>query len=69
MPTLLFSAVDDPFLPAAVLDQVQAVARVNPRLTTDFTPRGGHVGWVSGAPWQPEYYMEGRIAHWLDQLD
>lgn len=68
VPTLLFSAVDDPFLPAQVLDHVRAVARENPHLHPDFTPRGGHVGWVNGAPWKPEYYMEGRIAHWLDQL-
>lgn len=69
VPTLLFSAVDDPFLPPPVLDQVREVARENLHLVPEFTPRGGHVGWVVGPPWRPEYYMEGRVAHWLAQHD
>jgi len=69
VPTLLFSAVDDPFLPPPVLDQVREVARENLHLVPEFTPRGGHVGWVAGPPWRPEYYMEGRVAHWLAQHD
>jgi predicted alpha/beta-fold hydrolase len=69
VPTLLFSAVDDPFLPPRVLDQVREVARENRHLVPEFTPRGGHVGWVAGPPWRPEYYMEGRVAHWLAQHD
>lgn len=66
VPTLLFSAVDDPFLPPSVLDRVREVARANPALAVDFTPRGGHVGWVSGAPWAPRYYMEERALAWLE---
>jgi len=69
VPTLLFSAVDDPFLPPPVLDQVREVARENLHLVPEFTPRGGHVGWVAGPPWRPEYYMEGQVAHWLAQHD
>ena len=69
VPTLLFSAVDDPFLPPRVLDQVREVAQENRHLMPEFTPRGGHVGWVAGPPWRPEYYMEGRVAHWLAQHD
>lgn len=69
VPTLLFSAVDDPFLPPRVLDQVREVAQENRHLMPEFTPRGGHVGWVAGPPWRPEYYLEGRVAHWLAQHD
>lgn len=65
VPTLLFSAVDDPFLPSSVLDRVRAIARENPHLHPDFTPTGGHVGWVTGSPWRTGYFMEGRVAHWL----
>ncbi len=64
-PALLFSAVDDPFLPATVLDEVQRVARENSRLHPDFTPTGGHVGWVSGSPLKPRYYMEAHVTSWL----
>lgn len=64
-PTLLFSAINDPFLPAAVLDQVRQIAGGNAALTPDFTPAGGHVGWVSGSPLAPRYYMEEHVVSWL----
>lgn len=65
LPSLLLSAVDDPFLPASVLDEVATIARGNPALRPEFTPQGGHVGWVTGSPMAPEYYMEGRVVEWL----
>jgi uncharacterized protein len=70
-PTLLVSAKDDPFLPRTVLDDVAAIAQKNPSLTTEFTDRGGHVGFVAGSPWSPAYYAEERaggfLASHLDQ--
>lgn len=66
VPTLLYSAVDDPFLPSVVLDRVMELAGRNPLLVPEFTSRGGHVGWVSGPPWAPTYHMEDRVAHWLE---
>jgi predicted alpha/beta-fold hydrolase len=65
LPTLLFSATDDPFLPSVVLDRVRAVADGNPHLEIEFTPTGGHVGWVTGWPWSPGYHMESRVTSWL----
>lgn len=65
-PTLLLSAADDPFLPAEVLDQVRVVAHENPFLHTEFTRKGGHVGFVSGrVPWRPHYYAEWRALEFL----
>lgn len=65
-PTLLLSAADDPFLPAAVLDEVREIARDTPALELEFVPRGGHVGFVGGrVPWRPEYYAERRVVGWL----
>lgn len=66
VPTLLFSAIDDPFLPPVVLDRVREVAGRNPALRVDFTPTGGHVGWVAGPPWSPNYHMESRVVHWFE---
>ena len=61
VPTLLLSAIDDPFLPAAVLDDVRAIARETPALHLEFTPRGGHVGFVDGrVPWRATFYAERR---------
>jgi uncharacterized protein len=66
VPTLLLSAVDDPFLPPEVLDEVRSIARDNPVLEVEFVRRGGHVGFVSGrVPWRPVYYAEWRVADFL----
>lgn len=66
VPTLLLNAVDDPFLPAAVLDDVRAVARENPTLHLEFPARGGHVGFIGGrVPWRPFYYAEWRVTEFL----
>lgn len=68
VPTLLLSALDDPFLPSAVLDDVRRVAAQNPNLTLEFPESGGHVGFVSGAnPFRPFYYAEWRVAEFLAQ--
>lgn len=65
-PALLLSAVDDPFVPPSVLDDVRGVARDNPFLTCEFSPRGGHVGFVGGAcPWRPLYFAERHLVAWL----
>lgn len=65
VPTLLLSATDDPFLPAAVLDEVRAIAARNPALLAEFVTHGGHVGFVSGPPWRPFYWGEWRVAEYL----
>jgi hypothetical protein len=66
--TFLLSAVDDPFLPAAVLDDVRRAAGDNPALTLEFTAHGGHVGFVAGRwPWSVSYYGEWRACEFLAQ--
>ena len=66
VPTLLLSAVDDPFLPAEVLDEVRPIAARNPALRVEFFPEGGHVGFVTGpAPWRAEYWGERRVIEFL----
>jgi predicted alpha/beta-fold hydrolase len=64
--TLLLSAVDDPMLPAAVLNEVQNIAATNPALHLEFTRKGGHAGFISGSlPWRPFYYAEYRACEFL----
>jgi uncharacterized protein len=64
--TLLFSAIDDPMLPAEVLDEVREAARHNPALEIDFVERGGHAGFITGlVPWRPFYYAEYRVGEFL----
>ena len=64
--TLLLSAVDDPFLPPQVLDDVRDIAGKNPALELEFTRGGGHVGFVGGHnPFEPSYYLERRAGDFL----
>ena len=57
---------DDPFLPAAVFNDVRAVARVNPHLHLEFPEHGGHIGFVSGARrGEPVYFAEWRAVSFL----
>lgn len=66
IPTLLFSAIDDPFTPPGVLKDVQLVATKNPALEIDFQPHGGHVGFIAGSnPFRPFYYAERRVCDFL----
>ena len=66
VPTFLLSAVDDPFSPSAVLEEVRSIAASNPALELEFTPHGGHVGFVTGrVPWSPFYYAERRACEFL----
>lgn len=66
IPTLLFNAVDDPFTPREVLQDVRLVARQNPTLEIDFPPHGGHVGFIAGVnPFRPFYYAERRACDFL----
>jgi predicted alpha/beta-fold hydrolase len=66
VPTLLLNALDDPFLPPEVLDEVRSIARHNSALKVEFVQRGGHVGFISGrVPWKPVYYAEWRVADFL----
>ena len=64
--TLLLNAVDDPFLPPDVLDEVRRIAAPNPHLHVDFPNRGGHAGFVGGwNPFRPVYYLEKRVGDFL----
>ncbi len=65
-PTLLLNAEDDPFLPASVLDEVRSIAASNPLLELEFSPSGGHVGFIAGqVPWRPFYHAEHRVIEFL----
>jgi uncharacterized protein len=68
VPTLLLSAIDDPFLPPAVLHDVARIVRDNSDLEVEFPAHGGHAAFVSGwNPLRPVYYAERRVIAFIAQ--
>lgn len=65
IPTLLLHSSDDPFLPPEAIPR--AAALENPHITAAFTERGGHVGFVAGTPWAPEFWAEAEAARFLEE--
>lgn len=65
VPTLAMSALDDPIVPVESTANVVAAARDNSAIKTHITERGGHVGWVEGAIWPRDYYMEETVVSFL----
>lgn len=61
-PTLIVHAADDPFMPPSVVPPPHVLSATT-RL--ELSPSGGHVGFVSGAPWTPRYWLETRIPDYL----
>ncbi|MEM1262688.1 MAG: alpha/beta fold hydrolase [Pseudomonadota bacterium] len=57
-PTLLISALDDPFMTGAAFP---ATADLPADVRAEFSRYGGHVGFVNGRPWlRPEYWLHAR---------
>ena len=57
-PTLILHALDDPFLDPKAVPDPEALS---PAVTLELADKGGHVGFVSGPPWCPRYWLEYRI--------
>jgi hypothetical protein len=64
-PTLLISALDDPFVPPDALPDPSELA---PSVTAEFTARGGHVGFWEGSPWRPRAWAERRAMAFLSEV-
>jgi predicted alpha/beta-fold hydrolase len=62
-PVLCLNAMDDPFLPTVVLERVRALAP--PCAEVVITPRGGHIGFVSGSLRSPRYWAENLAVEWV----
>ena len=63
IPTLLIHATDDPLVPPTAIPHTNHLAG---EIQLECYPRGGHVAFVAGtAPWRPQYWLEQRIAEFL----
>ena len=65
VPTLVLHAADDPFMNESVIPQE---ADLSPQVTLEISATGGHVGFVTGSPWRPVYWLEERIPAYLQTL-
>lgn len=65
VPVLSLSAEDDPFVAPGVVHRVRREAPSTMRVLS--TSQGGHVGFVSGTPWKPVYWMESLFVDWFDR--
>ena len=61
-PTLLISALDDPFIPPTSLPDPGTLP---PVVRTEFVAHGGHVGFVEGPPWRATSWAERRAVDFL----
>ncbi len=55
-PTLVIHAEDDPFVPVHAIPRDEMAD--NPAITAYVTPRGGHVGFVTGTALRPRYLVD-----------
>ena len=63
VPSLVIHALDDPFMSPDILPNASQIPK---QLRIELSPRGGHVGFVSGGYFgKPHYWLEDRIPAWI----
>lgn len=64
IPTLIIHAADDPFMTDTVIPSPEQLSEY---VEYELYPMGGHVGFINGGtPWAPHYFLEQRIADFLE---
>jgi len=62
-PTLIINALDDPFMTPSIIPPPE---RLSEDVQLEVSANGGHVGFIGGGtPWNPTYYLPGRIVDFL----
>ena len=62
--TLIIHALDDPFMPPSVLPKK---ALLPPKVSMEVSPQGGHVGFIGGRLFRPEFWLEERIPDFMHE--
>jgi hypothetical protein len=62
IPTLVIQSIDDPFMTPAVIPQQHELSE---SVCLELSEKGGHVGFVSGYFWKPEFWLEKRIVEYF----
>ena len=61
-PTLIIQSMDDPFMSPAVIPQEDELSN---SVCLELSEKGGHVGFVSGYLWKPEFWLEKRVVEYF----
>ena len=64
--TLIIHAKDDPFMTPEVLPKEDELSDT---VTLEVSEHGGHVGFVAGSLFKPEYWLEERVVSFIEQID
>jgi len=62
--TLIIHSKDDPFMTPEVIPNKDEVSK---SVTLEILEHGGHVGFVSGSIFKPEYWLEKRITNFIKE--
>ncbi len=65
-PTLIIHALDDPFMPPDILPDKKAIAAC---IQLEVSRHGGHLGFISGHVFKPQYWLEQRIIRYFQQFN
>lgn len=63
--TLIIHALDDPFLNNKILPNKNEISS---SCTLEISTHGGHVGFISGNPFKPKYWLEYKIIEFLNDI-
>lgn len=63
LPTLLLHSDDDPFLPPSSVPRMEV--EENDHLQAVFTALGGHVGFMQGRLWKPDFWAERTVSRFV----
>ncbi len=64
-PTLIIHSSDDPFMNTNIIPTDE---EMSPKITLELYKNGGHVGFISGNIFKPEYWLETRIVNFISRL-
>jgi len=61
-PTLVIHSLDDPFMTPEILPKINEVPS---NVILEIYPHGGHVGFINGSLFQPDYWLEKRVSYYF----
>lgn len=64
--TLIIHSLDDPFMTKEV---VPSSSELSESITLEVSAHGGHVGFIGGTFFHPEYWLEKRITKYISNID